>query len=55
MPCCNFNSCRILCITTEMLILVEFCYSYAQRKRVDIVKLYCLTYELAKVIISNNC
>ena len=51
MPCCSFNSGRILCITTEMLILVESYYSYAQRKSVGIVKLCCLTYELAKVIL----
>ena len=55
MPCCNFNSGRILYITIEMLILVRPCYFYAQRKRVGIVKLYCLTYELAKVTIGNVC
>ena len=55
MPCYDFNSGRMLCITTDMLILVESCYSYAQRKRVGIAKLYCLTCKLAKVIISNIC
>ena len=54
MPCCNFNSRRILCITTDMLILVDSCYSYVQRKRVGIVKLCCLTYELAKVTIGKK-
>ena len=39
MLCCYFNSGRVLCITTEMFILVESCYSYAQRKRVGIDKL----------------
>ena len=38
MPCCNVNFGIILYITTEFLILVESCYSYAQKKRVGIVK-----------------
>ena len=55
MTCCKFNSDRILYITTEILILVASYYSYAQRTRVRIIKLSCLTYELVKVTIVNVC
>ena len=53
MSSCSFTSGRILYITTEILILVESCYSCAHRKHLGIIKLCCLTCELAKVTIDN--